>query len=104
MQLRSQPQDNEESGAVDPADENHAIVNQLREFKRMVIQSQVSESHLHAGCTAIVALKCRNTLHVANAGDSRGVLCRAGSLLAICRDVLAHRLFKRPQRSHCSCI
>jgi serine/threonine protein phosphatase PrpC len=46
----------------------------------MVIQSQVSESHLHAGCTAIVALKCGNTLHVANAGDSRGVLCRSGSL------------------------
>lgn len=86
MQLRSLPQNNEESGGDAAGDENHAIVNQLREFKRMVIQSQVSESHMHAGCTAIVALKCRNTLHVANAGDSRGVLCRAGvhrSLLAL---------------------
>ena len=44
----------------------------------MVIQSQAGEHQMHAGCTAIVALKCATTLYVANAGDSRGVLCRAG--------------------------
>lgn len=81
VQLRSLTQNSEESRVDTPGDENHAIVNQLREFKRMVIQSQVSESQvqLQAGCTAIVALKRRNALHVANAGDSRGVLCRAGA-------------------------
>lgn len=33
-----------------------------------------------AGCTAIVAFKSGNQLFVANAGDSRGVLCRAGNV------------------------
>eukprot|EP00596_Hydrurales_sp_CCMP1899_P005161 CAMPEP_0119035254 /NCGR_PEP_ID=MMETSP1177-20130426/2186_1 /TAXON_ID=2985 /ORGANISM="Ochromonas sp, Strain CCMP1899" /LENGTH=700 /DNA_ID=CAMNT_0006993251 /DNA_START=140 /DNA_END=2239 /DNA_ORIENTATION=+ len=33
-----------------------------------------------AGCTAIVTLITGNTLYVANAGDSRGVLCRKGGL------------------------
>lgn len=88
MQLRSLTQSNEEEGAESRGDENHAIVSQLREFKRMVIQSQVSESQsqLQAGCTAIVALKYRNALHVANAGDSRGVLYRAGVLHGVAVD------------------
>ena len=33
---------------------------------------------VHAGCTAIVAVIIGRTLTVANAGDSRAVLCRAG--------------------------
>jgi serine/threonine protein phosphatase PrpC len=33
---------------------------------------------IHAGCTAIVAVLIGRTLTVANAGDSRAVLCRAG--------------------------
>ena len=81
LQLRLLTQNNEEARAESQGDENHTIVSQLREFKRMVIQSQVSESQvqLQAGCTAIVALKFHNALHVANAGDSRGVLCRSGT-------------------------
>lgn len=62
--------------------DNNAIVSQLQEFKRLIIQSQAGEPQMHAGCTAIVALKCGNTLYVANAGDSRGVLCRAGVMQA----------------------
>jgi serine/threonine protein phosphatase PrpC len=31
---------------------------------------------LNAGCTAVVALKHGDELYVANAGDSRAVLCR----------------------------
>ncbi len=34
-----------------------------------------------AGCTAIVAFKLGNQLYVANAGDSRGVLCRQGGVV-----------------------
>jgi serine/threonine protein phosphatase PrpC len=33
---------------------------------------------IHAGCTAIVAVITGRTLTVANAGDSRAVLCRGG--------------------------
>ena len=33
---------------------------------------------IHAGCTAIVAVLIGRTLTIANAGDSRAVLCRAG--------------------------
>jgi len=35
---------------------------------------------VHAGCTAVVAVIVGNTLIVANAGDSRAVICRAGGL------------------------
>lgn len=38
---------------------------------------RLSNHRLNAGCTAIVALKVENSLYVANAGDSRAVLCRA---------------------------
>lgn len=62
--------------------DSNAIVSQLQEFKRMIIQSQAGEPQMHAGCTAVVALKCGNALYVANAGDSRGVLCRAGVMQA----------------------
>lgn len=39
-----------------------------------------------AGCTAIVALKINNSLIVANAGDSRGVLSRNGVAIALSED------------------
>lgn len=32
----------------------------------------------YAGCTANVALFYKNTLYVANAGDSRSVICKGG--------------------------
>jgi protein phosphatase 1G len=41
------------------------------------LQYYLAESY--AGCTANVALIHKNTLYVANAGDSRTVLCRNGS-------------------------
>lgn len=36
----------------------------------------LKEHRLNAGCTAVVALKHHDELYVANAGDSRAVLCR----------------------------
>eukprot|EP00514_Thraustochytrium_sp_LLF1b_P009730 CAMPEP_0184554124 /NCGR_PEP_ID=MMETSP0199_2-20130426/34112_1 /TAXON_ID=1112570 /ORGANISM="Thraustochytrium sp., Strain LLF1b" /LENGTH=411 /DNA_ID=CAMNT_0026950059 /DNA_START=249 /DNA_END=1481 /DNA_ORIENTATION=- len=39
-----------------------------------------------AGCTAIVSLIHKNKIYVANAGDSRGVLCRAGRAVAMSHD------------------
>ena len=35
---------------------------------------------VHAGCTAVCAVMVGRTLVVANAGDSRAVMCRAGGL------------------------
>lgn len=39
------------------------------------------EHPIHAGCTAICAVISGRTLTVANAGDSRAVLCRAGGIV-----------------------
>jgi hypothetical protein len=40
-----------------------------------------------SGCTAVAVLKINDTLYVANAGDSRAVLCRGdGSALALSYD------------------
>lgn len=39
------------------------------------------EVTIQAGCTAVVALIVRDRLFVANAGDSRAVLCRGGKAL-----------------------
>ena len=43
-------------------------------------------SHVDAGCTAIVACVRQGVLYVANAGDSRAVLCRAGAALPLSED------------------
>lgn len=44
------------------------------------------ETMVQAGCTAVVAVKFGNDLYVANAGDSRGVLSRAGKAIALSED------------------
>lgn len=44
------------------------------------------EGLVQAGCTAVVAVKKNNELFVANAGDSRGVLCRSGKAVALSED------------------
>ena len=56
-----------------------AQLRQLQDLKKMVIQNQSEGVQFHAGCTAVVAYKHGNKLYVANAGDSRGVLCRGGA-------------------------
>lgn len=45
-----------------------------------------ADMRVQAGCTAVVAVKYGNDLFVANAGDSRGVLCRSGQAVALSED------------------
>lgn len=45
--------------------------------------ASLAETTVQAGCTAVVALIVKDRLYVANAGDSRAVLCRGGKALAM---------------------
>lgn len=45
-----------------------------------------ADMRIQAGCTAVVAVKYGLDLFVANAGDSRGVLCRSGQAVALSED------------------
>lgn len=44
---------------------------------------RITQKDWHPGCTAIAALIVRNKLFVANAGDCRAILCRAGCSFAL---------------------
>ena len=46
----------------------------------------MQEHSLQAGCAAVVALLADHTLYVANAGDSRAVLCRGGTAVPLSHD------------------
>ena len=48
-------------------------LNSLRKSKGLI------QKDYHPGCTAIAALIVQNKLFVANAGDCRAILCRAGA-------------------------
>ncbi|KAK7393036.1 hypothetical protein VNO78_21487 [Psophocarpus tetragonolobus] len=54
----------------------------------------------HPGCTAIAALIVRNKLFVANIGDCRAILCRAGNPVALSKDHVASCLQERERVIH----
>lgn len=83
LQFGNESPQSSEGGEADGREDNNGIMKQIRQLqdlKRMVIQNQSDGVPFHAGCTAVVAFKHNNMLYVANAGDSRGVLCREGML------------------------
>jgi protein phosphatase 1G len=47
---------------------------------------RLADHEIQAGCTAVVCLLSEEQIIVANAGDSRGVLCRAGQAVALSHD------------------
>jgi len=49
-------------------------------------QCALPDHRVQAGCTSVVALLVDNDLVVANAGDSRAVLCRKGTAIALSED------------------
>ncbi|KAK9804174.1 hypothetical protein WJX73_008581 [Symbiochloris irregularis] len=64
--------------AADPTQETAGESNTLMDT--------LPDHNLQAGCTAVVAVVLANTLFVANAGDSRAVLCRGRNAVALSHD------------------
>ncbi|PWA61106.1 protein kinase family protein / protein phosphatase 2C (PP2C) family protein [Artemisia annua] len=64
-------------------------LNSLRKSKGLI------QKDYHPGCTAIAALIVQNKLFVANAGDCRAILCRAGSPYPLSKDHVASCLEER---------
>ncbi|XP_022147786.1 protein kinase and PP2C-like domain-containing protein isoform X2 [Momordica charantia] len=56
---------------------------------------KVKQKDWHPGCTAVVALIVRDRLFVANAGDCRTILCRAGNPIVLSKDHVASCLEER---------
>lgn len=61
-----------------------------------LVKGDPEEAVVQAGCTAVVALKRGNKLYVANAGDSRGVLCRGKTAVSLSED---HKPSQEGERS-----
>ena len=61
-----------------------SLISQQNGAKKVIEQG--SDCDVQAGCTAVVALLTGNKLYVANAGDSRAVLCRKGKAIPLSFD------------------
>ncbi|CAN1243549.1 Protein kinase and PP2C-like domain-containing protein [Linum perenne] len=56
---------------------------------------RITQKNWHPGCTAIASLIVGNRLFVANAGDCRAMLCRAGNAFPLTEDHIASNLKER---------
>ncbi|KAI3444283.1 hypothetical protein Pfo_000948 [Paulownia fortunei] len=69
-----------------------AFRNELNSHRK---SKGVIQKDWHPGCTAVTALIVKNKLFVANAGDCRTIICRAGNPYALSRDHVASCLEER---------
>ena len=70
-------------------DEMLVLPESIRELKKYTKQQKDSyyDDESNAGCTAVVMLLTKNDeIHVANAGDSRCILCRSGTAIPLSFD------------------
>jgi len=72
------------SGAAAPPWQQQGVTQEEEEQLKRYLEP--ADARIQAGCTAVVAVIKANHLYVANAGDSRGVLCRGGTALAMSED------------------
>jgi len=80
----------EEKGSLSKKEALDLVMKMMRLKKMDESGNDGSESDgpqvTDAGCTAVAAIVHNNVLYVANAGDSRGVLCRAGKAVELSHD------------------
>ncbi|KAI3750383.1 hypothetical protein L2E82_21018 [Cichorium intybus] len=79
---------------IDCSDSPHdalkeAFINTDVAFRKELNFQYKSKKDYHPGCTAITALIIQNRLFVANAGDCRAILCRAGCAIPLSKDHVA---------------
>lgn len=78
------------------------VINLQHKSDEKAVQKQAGDDldalempESQAGCTAVVALLHRNHLYVANAGDSRAILCRNGKAVPLSFDHKPSHLTER---------
>mmetsp|Transcript_11781 Transcript_11781/g.13575 ORF Transcript_11781/g.13575 Transcript_11781/m.13575 type:complete len:433 (+) Transcript_11781:75-1373(+) len=81
----------DEAEAKGSLSKNEALDLMMKMLKLKRLENETKDENQNgliteAGCTAIVALLVNNHLFVANAGDSRGVLCSNGEAIALSED------------------
>ncbi|KAH7511702.1 hypothetical protein FEM48_Zijuj12G0010700 [Ziziphus jujuba var. spinosa] len=69
-----------------------AFRTELESYRK---SKRVMQKDWHPGCTAVASLIVRNKLFVANAGDCRTILCRAGDPVVLSKDHVASCLEER---------
>jgi hypothetical protein len=74
------PQSYSEADAAEPSDFSASIIRNGRPI------CNLPDHPIHAGATAVVTVILGNQLTVANAGDSRAILCRSGAACALTSD------------------
>mmetsp|Transcript_13274 Transcript_13274/g.21656 ORF Transcript_13274/g.21656 Transcript_13274/m.21656 type:complete len:421 (-) Transcript_13274:1592-2854(-) len=85
MRLTKMEEEQSQDGAITGKNGGPSLTDPIRHTNTGANRA-TGAKFTDAGCTAIVALTKGNSLYVANAGDSRGVMCRKGLSVALSTD------------------